>query len=227
MTTIATWNLHHMTQERAVPEGVTAVIRACAPDVLVLTEYVSRGKQASFEDALRGMGLNSIEISQGAPRQNQLLVASRFQHFKGGAAVPSICEAAATNFLHRYMPKLDLHVLGFRVPYYQAGEGKELAPYWKHLVAEAKALVGERCVLIGDFNIGNTTKDAAGNAAMKRLSGAGYRIIAAHGQLDRAMVSPKLRLRSFAWIEQSGALRLTGAGGLSDHPMLVIDIATQ
>ena len=44
------------------------------------------------------------------------------------------------------------------------------------------------------------------------------------GGVDRALVSAALELHGWQVVEEAAGLRLTGEGGLSDHPMLVIEV---
>ena len=37
----------------------------------------------------------------------------------GKLHAPGVDEAARTNFLHRWLPKLELNLIGLRVPHYQ------------------------------------------------------------------------------------------------------------
>ena len=125
MTTIATWNLHHMGREVKIPKGVLPVIEAERPDVLVLTEWVDRGRRADFLYGLQRVGYGHVHQSAAAKGQNQVLVASTVEQEDGAVQapdvqVPDVDEAAQTNFLHRFLPSKRLHVVGFRVPHYQS-----------------------------------------------------------------------------------------------------------
>ena len=224
MTTIATWNLHHMGRQVRIPDGVSAVIKAQAPDVLVLTEYVDRGKRADFLDSLHGMGYAHVSHTGQKSGQNQVLVASLVEHEDGQLQPPSVDEAADSNFMHRHLPAPKLHVVGFRVPYYQTEDPRKLGPYWRQFSRAALGAISSRVVFIGDFNVARTKKDEAGNAALNKLTKAGYRLLGPVDGVERALVSPSLTVRWFSVIEAVAGYRLTGTRGLSDHPMLVIDV---
>jgi exonuclease III len=230
MTTIATWNLHHMGREVTIPNGVVPVIEAVHPDVLLLTEYVDRGDRAVFQAELRdkcGYALPRVSPAGKEPRQNQVLVASRVEQEDADLHAPEVDEAAKTNFLHQRFRELDLEVVGFRVPHYQSEKPKrpeKLVEYWRQFTDAALGRVSKKIVFIGDFNVGSTRMDAVGRDALKKLVKAGYRMCAEEGGLDRALVSPALKVRSFSMIESVGPHRLTGQGGLSDHPMLVVEV---
>ena len=229
MTSIATWNLHHMGREARIPPEVVAVIERVRPDVLVLTEYVDRGKRAHFRAELDGIGYRQPKCSGRGrePRQNQVLIASRVEQVAGTLPPPNVDEAAATNFLHQCFSSLDLEVVGFRVPHYQSEkpvQPENLVKYWREFTEMALGLAGHKVVFIGDFNVGIKNVDVPGQKALRKVVKDGYRMCAEEGALDRALVSPKLRLRSFSVIEASGEHRLTGKGGLSDHPMLVVEV---
>jgi exonuclease III len=224
MTTIATWNLHHMGRQIAIPDDVAHVIKHVRPGVLVLTEYVDRGNRADFRAALRRLGYVEPAVTPQRKGQNQVLVASLEAQEDGRLEAPTVDEAAGTNFLHRWIPSLKLNIVGFRVPHYQSEDPTKLKRYWAELEAGALELADERTVYIGDFNVGTTRHDVAGRAALKKLKAAGYRMLCEEGGLDRALVSPSVTVRSFSVIEAVGDQWLIGKSGLSDHPMLVVEV---
>lgn len=228
MTTIATWNLHHMTRELKIPDGVPKVIEQVKPNVLVLTEYVDRRKRAEFLFRLAKMGYTKVTQTEPMAGQNQVLVASVVEHEDGDLVAPDVSVAATTNFRHVFLPSLRLHVVGFRVPHYQSERPvrpEHLERYWRQFTKLALGMASHNVVLIGDFNIGNGKFDAAGQAALRKLVKAGYRMCAQEGGLDRALVSGPLTLQSFSVIEAAAGYRLSGKGGLSDHSMLLVDVA--
>jgi len=233
MMRIAVWNLHHMGNDKEIPEAVLSVIEHVNADVLVLTEYVDRGDRGAFKAALRekcGYALPTVSLPGKEPRQNQVLIASRVEQEDGDLHAPEVDEAAKTNFLHRRFKGLDLEVVGFRVPHYQSEKPRspgKLVEYWRQFTRLALGLASQKAVFIGDFNVGNRKVDAAGQDALKNLTKAGYRMCAEDGGLDRALVSPLLRVRSFSVIERVAGYTLTGGKSdkaLSDHPMLVVEV---
>jgi hypothetical protein len=224
MTTIATWNLHHMGREIEIPDGVAEVIGQVRPDVLVLTEYVDRGGRAAFEAKLKEVGYVAGPVSRAGTGQNQVLIASRVEQVAGTLQPPEVDEAAATNFLHQWLPTLELNVIGFRAPYYQAEDPRKLKPYWEGLKEGALKVASSRTVYIGDFNWcpGAREKDAA--QAIDAILATGYRMLPEGGGVDRALVSAALDVHVWQLVEETAGLRLTGEGGLSDHPMLVVEV---
>ena len=66
--------------------------------------------------------------------------------------------------------------------------------------------------------------DAPATDAIRDLQQAGYQLVPADGGLDRALVSAAVSLRGWQIVEAAAGHRLTGEGGLSDHPMLVVEI---
>jgi exonuclease III len=224
MTRIATWNLHHMARQIEIPEGVVAVIKHVRPDVLVLTEYVDRGKREDFENTLKENGYTAGAVSPAGPGQNQVLVASRVEQVDGTLNAPDVDEAARTNFVHRWLPTLELNVVGFRAPYYQGEDPAKLKPYWESLKGGALGIARGRSIYIGDFNWGKTKHDAQATEAISALQAAGYQLVPPDGGLDRALVSAAVPLRGWQVVEEAAGHRLTGEGGLSDHPMLVVEV---
>jgi len=224
MTTIATWNLHHMGDERTIPAGVLTVIESVRPDVLVLTEYVDRGKRASFRAALERLGYQAPAVTLQGTGQNQVLMASRVAQVAGTLNAPDVDEAARTNFLHQWLPTLELNVIGFRAPYYQAEDPRKLKPYWEGLKDGALTVAGSRTVYIGDFNWCPAAREKDAAEAVESLLAAGYRMLPEGGGVDRALVSAALKPCGWQIVEEAAGFRLMGDGGLSDHPMLVVEV---
>lgn len=227
MTTIATWNLHQMGRETKLPVGVAKVIEAVRPDVLVLTEWVDRGRRVEFLHRCSRSGYGCVTQTEAASRQNQVLVASVVEHEDGELVAPDVDEAAAANFRHVFLPSKRLHVVGLRVPHYQSArpvDPGKLASYWRQFTKRALGMASQKVVFIGDFNVGDGRFDAAGRAALTKLVKAGYRMCAEEGGLDRALVSPSLAVQSFSVVEAAAGYRLAGKGGLSDHPMLIVEV---
>jgi exonuclease III len=228
MATIATWNLHQMGRQVTIPDGVSVVIERVKPDVLVLTEWVDRGRRADFRHRLLRAGYAHVTQTAPAAGQNQVLVASLVEHEDGVLVAPDVDQAAATNFRHVFLPSMRLHVAGLRVPHYQSERPvspAKLVHYWRQLTRKALENVSQKAVFIGDFNVGDGNFDAAGKAALRKLVKAGYRMCTEADGLDRALVSGALTVRSFSVIESVAGYRLTGNGGLSDHAMLLVDVA--
>ena len=224
MTTIATWNLHQMGRQVEIPDGVVEVIREVRPDVLVLTEYVDRGGREEFERALHEIGYTSGAVSRAGPAQNQVLIASVAEQMDGKLHAPGVDEAARTNFLHRWLPKLELNLIGFRVPSYHQEEQGKLAAYWADLRISALSVARGRTVFIGDLNWGRTRPSEAAATAIESLQAAGYKLVPAEGGSDRALLSAAVRCHDAWHVEQAAGQMLTGEGGLSDHPMLVVEV---
>lgn len=227
MAKIATWNLHHMGRELRIPDGVPKVIEQVKPDVLVLTEYVDRRRRADFLFRLAQMGYARVTQTEPARGQNQVLVASVVEHQDGELVAPDVDEAAATNFRHVFVPSKRLHVVGFRVPHYLSERPvrpEKLVDYWRGFTRMALGIASQKVVFIGDFNVGQGKFDAAGQAALRKLVKAGYRMCGEVSGLDRALVSGSLTVQSFSVIEAAAGYRLAGKGGLSDHSMLLVDV---
>jgi len=224
MTKIATWNLHHMGRKIDIPYGVPAVIAQVCPDVLVLTEYVDRGGRVAFETALKEVGYVAGSVSRAGAGQNQVLIASRVEQVAGTLPSPKADEAASTNFLHQWLPTLELNVIGFRAPYYQAEDPRKLKPYWEAIKEAALKVARNRTVYIGDFNWCPGAKEKDAEQAIDALLAAGYRMLPEGGGVDRALLSTAVKPRGWQVVEEAAGLRLTGEGGLSDHPMLVVEV---
>ena len=228
MTTIATWNLHHMGNDEEIPDAVLSVIEHVNADVLVLTEYVDHGDRGAFKAALQqrcGYTLPKVSLAGKESRQNQLLMASRVEQVAGALNAPDVDEAASTNFLHQWLPALDLDVIGFRAPFYKKKtEVWKRGPYWEGLKAGALTVARRRTVYIGDFNWCPGAKERDAAQAVAALQAAGYRMVPEGGGVDRALVSAALQPRGWQVVEEAAGFRLAGEGGLSDHPMLVVQV---
>lgn len=161
---IVSWNLGHQTRLAEIHPRFLDAVRTLAPDVLVLNEYVHDDKKrAPLIKGLAGddIGLTCHLVSEqimrpatapgGTPlRNNQVLVASRFELRPGSLRGPSTAEnGGATNFLHVVIESLSIELVGIRVPAY---DKRMLVPYWDAFLDLACGVVDRRICFVGDFN---------------------------------------------------------------------------
>jgi endonuclease/exonuclease/phosphatase family metal-dependent hydrolase len=238
MTSIATWNLHHMTREALIPPGVLEVIAAVRPDVLVLTEYVDGGNRKAFISGLEALGYKKPLASTNAHGHNQVLIACQVRHDRGHIEAPTYTTSASSNFLHCHLPDTGLHVIGVRAPYYKMAAERDR--YWEQL--EQAILAGRNldAAVIGDLNWQRRERRTRRGLAIRRLLDEGFTMpipegpwsfMSADGDgtsvIDHAILSPSMRCISSRYIYQAGGHFLAGpalAKPISDHAMLWVDV---
>lgn len=243
---IVSWNLGHQTRLAEIHPRFFDAIRALAPDVLVLNEYVhDTKKRIPFIERLAGsnIGLTCHLVSEQimrpttAPadkplRNNQVLVASRFELRPGSLRGPTTADnGGETNFLHAIIDTLSIELVGIRVPAY----GKRmLLPYWDTFLDLANGVVDRKICFVGDFN---ADPDQNVHTAAKRLASLrekGWRIPKPEGdwsyqsgtRIDHALISPSFPAISAKYIATQDGVILGGTSreAISDHAALVIDM---
>jgi hypothetical protein len=239
---LATWNINHRTGKKAVPLAVLHAVAALDLDVLVLTEFVDGEHHGLFKDALRDIGFASLAVSLKAPRQNQVLIAARTEIADDDLMpLPGYTEAAATNWLHRRLPRLGIEVVGLRAPVYLAAG--ERAGYWGQVERIARGARDRRVIFIGDFATDPHADTRPCAQVFQHLKAEGFQLPnpagewschAGNGQggsrVDHAIASPALRISDAKYLYKAGRHNLAGpANGhgepLSDHAVLSIKVA--
>jgi endonuclease/exonuclease/phosphatase family metal-dependent hydrolase len=244
---IVSWNLGHQTRLVAIPPRFLDAVRAMAPDVLLLNEYVHDDvERLPLLEGLQDLGLFHYLVSEqimrparipgGKPLQNnQVLSAARFPLLKGALRGPPVADnGGEANFLHVIVDALSIELVGIRVPAYGA---QLLLPYWEAFVQLANTVVDRKICFVGDFN---ADPDRTGDVVGKRFAGLrdqGWRIPRARGdwsfksgsrisRIDHALASLSFPHIAAHYVSSYGDLILAGseAEAISDHAALVIDL---
>jgi hypothetical protein len=245
---IVSWNLGHQTRLAEIHPRFLDAVRTLAPDVLVLNEYVHDDKKrAPLIKGLAGnnFGLTCHLVSEqimrpatapgGKPlRNNQVLVASRFELRPGSLQGPSTTDnGGEANFLHVAIDYLSIEIVGIRVPAY----GKRtVAPYWDAFLDLANGAVNRKICFVGDFNVDPDRNVHMGGKRFASLREHGWRIPSPEGvwsyqsgtRIDHALASPRFPAVSAKYIANQGGFILGGTSfeAISDHAALVIDMTT-
>ena len=237
---LAAWNLNHRTGRKAIPPVVIHAIASLDIDVLVLTEFVDGLHADQFKAALKDVGFASLAVSLKAPRQNQVLIASRTELADDGLLpLPGHTEAATTNWLHRRLPAHGLEVVGLRAPTYLAADDR--VSYWQQVEAIARAGRDRRAIYLGDFNLDPGTDTRPYAKALTRLTADGFTLAQPKGdwsyhsgngnngtRIDHALTTPGVRVTDARYLYKAGRHLLAGpANGsapLSDHALLSVRI---
>ncbi len=227
-----------MASEARIPDGVLEVIQAVRPDVLVLTEYVHGSSRAEFLAGLVDIGYRTPAISKKAPRENQVLLASREAMTDGDIPAPTYTTAASTNFLHQRLPGSGLDVIGFRAPYYDKTEERDA--YWAQLEQCMVAARPLNAVFIGDLNWPRSDTYTGRGLSMQRIMAQGFTVpepegswsyMSANGKrwslIDHAVLSPTVKCIRSRFIYREAGHTLAGPSAekpLSDHAMLWVEV---
>jgi exonuclease III len=232
---IVSWNLAHQTYNRPLRDGFLPAIAQLRPDVLLLNEYVHGTHASDFETGLRQLGLTHHLVSNRLEKNNQVLIASRHELQRGDLTGPETeSKGGESNFLHVRIPKLDVEVVGVRVPAYQ--DEAVLRKYWEDLTTLISRAANRRIVFAGDFNADPESEHYIGGKYLAHLSWKDWAISEADGEsfytgsrLDHALVSSGLAIKSSAYLRELDGKLICGPGSqyVSDHAALSVDIDLQ
>lgn len=232
------WNLNHRAARRNFPDWVAEAVCAEAPDVAVFTEYVEGPRHNSFLAALSAQGLRHASVSFPRQRQNQVLIASREPHVRGGIEAPPIHPAVPPNALHVRLAQSGVDVLGFRMPAFAGRDSRFKRVTWNWLLEVAASLRSRRAIIAGDFNTAPGDSDIRCGDCLYTLVSADWRHArAAEGHswrggrsdqgrvIDHAFLSPSLGLESsvYSWsFHRFSANVASRCVGIPDHAMLLV-----
>jgi hypothetical protein len=238
---LAAWNVNHRTGRKAIPPTLLHAIASLDIDVLVLTEFVDGKHHDLFKESLKDIGYSGLAVSLKGPQQNQVLIAARTELAADDLLpLPGYSDAAATNWLHRRLPALDLEVVGLRSPTYVTPDGRE--GYWNQVAHIARLALGRRLIFIGDLGTDPATDTRGCAKPLQRLFADGFALTTPQGdwshrlpdgrttRVDHAFATPALTINEARYLYKAGRQSLVGAASgagetLSDHALLSIRIA--
>jgi len=162
MTRFVAWNINARTDRLDLHElGIESALLSLKPEpkggapanfVVVLSEYLTkRDEHERFTQALKRAGMDSVTTPEEAG-QNRLLIAANIDIEPGQSSDDSTVLAAKANYLHVFLPSLDLDLVGLRVPWYTSMEAFHKRSYPAWLIRQLQPLTEKRCLVIGDFN---------------------------------------------------------------------------
>lgn len=236
---ILTWNLNHRIREKPIPPDLSKAIASLSPDVIVLTEYVPGSSRKGFKEDLSAIGLGYMCESDYTPKQNHVLVASRYPVQKGNILAPAIDEAFPSNVLHVSIPDKGFDLLGIRVPDYSKYP-KIRRACWDWIISTASSVKQRPFILIGDFNTDPSYPKARCGDRIGRLindgwqhsssrADASYWTPKGHGVcIDHSFVTQHFMIQNVRYIREEGEYIFAGKGNtaLSDHAALIVDVTT-
>lgn len=149
--TVATWNVGHRVQLKAIHPALAEVLIAIGTDVIVLTEFVDGDTpdRIALRARLGAAGYAFCMTSSAPARHNQVFVASRSPFELGDLRPPTLTSHAASNFLHVRMMDTRIELIGVRVPSYRGGERRA---YREQLTAILCSAAARPLVVTGDLN---------------------------------------------------------------------------
>jgi len=237
---LAAWNVNHRTGRKAIPPTLLHAIASLDIDVLVLTEFVDGKHHDLFKESLKDIGYVGVAVSLKGAQQNQVLIAARSELVADDLLpLPGYSDAAATNWLHRRLPELDLEVVGLRSPTYVTPAGRE--GYWNQVAHIARLARGRRLIFIGDLGTDPATDTRGCAEPLQRLFADGFVLTKPQGdwshrlpdgrttRVDHAFTTPNVQVRDARYLYKAGCQSLVGAANgageaLSDHALLSIRV---
>lgn len=233
---ILAWNVNHRARRKAIPRGLGEAIGALAPDLVALTEYVPSASHEDFTDILGTIGLAHIRISADVPKENRVLIASRWPLVEGNIHAPAIAPSVPSNALHVRVPERGIDLLGLRIPDYSRQPAIR-RKCWDWLLSAARPVAGRSFVIAGDLNtdpryprarcgdrIGQLVE--AGFTHASPAQGASYWTVNGHGvRIDHAFTSKSLTVLGAEYVTRVGEhLLVGGRDAYSDHAALLVEI---
>jgi endonuclease/exonuclease/phosphatase family metal-dependent hydrolase len=215
-----------------------SAIRALAPDLTVLTEYIPSDSHMRFMQALGSMGLTHTRLSVDVPKENRVLIASRWPLEDGDIRAPPIAPSVPSNALHVCVPERGIEVLGIRVPDYSR-QPPIRRQCWEWLLSAGRAMSARASVIVGDLNTDPSYPRArcgdriaqlvaAGFTAASPAEGASYWTPRGHGvRIDHAFTSKSVTFLRAEYVTQVGNhLLARSRDAYSDHAALLVEIAS-
>lgn len=235
---LVAWNLNHRTRSKPIMPAVAEALIALEPDWLVLTEYVAHDSHTAFIDRLADFGIRYACVSDDAPRQNRVVIASRWEIHPGTIRL-AIDEAVPSNVLHVVAPTCGMEAFGLRLPDYSKRPAIRRA-WWTWLAATAGTAVDRPFILAGDFNTDASYPKARCGERLEQLAQSGWQhaapadgasyvtLMGLERRIDHAFVSRHFRVAEARYVTESAGHPLIGkpAEALSDHAALLIDVET-
>lgn len=228
---LVSWNMRCQTRLRPIPAACVPALRSWVPDVVILNEYVHDSTRAGLVDDLSRIGLVHVACSERIGRHNQVLIASRVPLDIGDLQGPDLEGGAGkSNFLHVRLGRLDLSVVGLRVPTYT---GEALQRYWDDVSRSVRSRT-LRSIWIGDLNCDPDRPRSSGGRALKALEAEGFQIprpadpwsFHTGSRIDHAVLSPDLKFVSARYLSHAGGHLVVGVEPehVTDHAAVFVEI---
>ncbi len=231
---ILSWNIKWGGQSR-IP-AIAAAIRAHAPDVIVLTEYIPRASTPLI-DALAASGNAHHVLSSPPPRFGGVAILSR--HPLELRPPPATLAPFASRFVHCAIPEAGLSVVGLYGPL----QKEPYATFWTAALDELAANESSAPLVLGDFNTGESLVDTSvDNFFCSRF----FTQLPTRGFTDLWRHSVGRDAREFTWQGRVNPYRLDHAfgtssvvarvrrcsyshgerqSGTSDHSLMIVELA--
>lgn len=228
------WNVNHRGRAKFMSARMVGALAALSPDLIILTEYVPHETHGAFTAALGDMGLVHSRLSQDVPKENRVLIASRFPLAEGTICAPPIAPSVPSNALHVVVPDVGIEVLGLRIPDYSKQPAIRRA-CWDWLLATAKAAADRPLVIAGDLNTDPKYSRARCGDRIGQLVNAGFTHAMGEGasywtpsgvgvQIDHGFASKGLTVLASRYVTEVGEhVLLRRPGALSDHAALWLE----
>lgn len=242
---VATWNIGHMAGGRKSRCETAFAALALQADVLVLTEFCPGQLETEFLGILRDGGLLHQIASDQPVRQraNRVLVVSREPLAARDVSIPSDDVHWKSNFLSIELPTRKLGISGVRVPWYATPTypdwRERVASYWEWLAAYAATSNHQAELLLGDFNVSESSRPSRGGSQFRKMLATGWTrqskgmptFINRDGrtgtEIDHILTNDLCRVISSQVLREHDGFAYAGLGGLSDHAALICDLSIE
>jgi len=234
----AAWNVAHQIRQRPFPSDVLDAFLSLRPDVVIFTEYVPGPDHGRVVSDLTQASFSGIHLSERVERQNQVLVATRMPSERGRWSAPEIRPQVPPNFLHVFVPHLDLNVIGLRVPMFVSGDAASERRYRTWLREQAEDWGQHRTIVMGDLNVDPRKARSWQWRSLQSFAEAGwspttpdegwsYMSTKGHvSRIDHGLLSPGLECLEARYVADADGVVLAGRHppAPSDHAVLVMEV---
>lgn len=223
------WNISHRTKEKTIHPVVFELVEFEKPDILILNEFVDGSSRSKLKSSLADCGLLHQQVSTKIGKHNQILIAAR------SPISPLALRSDAPNDVIKANLQLfdcgTLRIFAFRVPDFKQISLKREA--WSYYLSEIDTQSPD--LVIGDFNVGLTSKDQSLPLGLFNLGflradipGFSYWTLAGAGtSIDHAFYR-NIQVTDARYITEFKCKRIVGisAAFLSDHAPIALSLVS-
>ena len=236
---VLAWNVNHRAAKRKMPGWIAIAIADVAPQVLILTEYVTGPDHQRFTDELSKTDLPHLLGSDYVEGQNQVLIAAAEPMTRGTIVGPQIHPAVPPNALHVILSGSGIHCLGFRMPAFTGIEMPKKRQTWDWLLGASQELRSYPSFIAGDFNTAEEDSASYCGDCLRQLarewkharpsSGHSFKSVLSMSTrcIDHIFASPSIEVSAprYSWdFHRHGDDAKSGKVGIPDHAMLIVEL---
>src|SRR5207245_10884571 len=107
-------------------------------------------------------------------KANRVLIAANQPFQLDPLPVPAFDQQLPANVLAVRFPSTGVRLLGLRIPYYKGKDLPRAVDAWAWLETASQTLRGDQAIIIGDLNVGITSRAQRGGDHLRRILAQGW-----------------------------------------------------